>query len=98
MATQAIATSRSSQVLNPSRWRVVRTLYSGAPNTWVKRQGSMRSPSASTHCWAASSLPCLLGEKLNAFACLRRESGELVRLEKAVGVDCSKLPEHLRAA
>jgi hypothetical protein len=54
--------------------------------------------SASTHCWAARSLSCLLGEKLDTFACFRRESGELVRLEKAVGVDCSKLPEHLRAA
>jgi hypothetical protein len=46
----------------------------------------------------AKSLPCPLGDQLDAFACLQRESGELVRLEKAVDVDCSELPEHLRAA
>ena len=35
---------------------------------------------------------------LDTFPCVRRESGELVRREKAICADCSKLPEHLRAA
>lgn len=41
---------------------------------------------------------CLRGESLDAFPCVRRESGDLARLEKTVRVDRGKQPEHSRPA